>query len=229
MTSLRLPNINALDTAGQVKQIRSYLFQLYEHLKITEQSITENKSGTAVYKSALTGSGAKKTEIFGSDFEKTKALIIASADIVNAYYEKISRRLRSQYVSRSDFGTYIEDIEGRYEAAASSLTAKYDEIQKIVGDNGDGTVKLSAYVRAGKIEEGTYGIEVGQTSDDSFKRFARFTAGGLYFYDGNNDDPAAWIENYILHIRSAEIGGNLVLGKYKYDTSDGIIHQWIGG
>ena len=228
MTSLRLPNITAPDTAGQVSQIRSYLFQLYEHLKLAESSYTEN-GGTVIYKPASSGASSKNVEVTGGDFEKTKALIIASADIVNAYYEKISRRLRGQYVATSDFGQYVSDVFGEYNVTPSELTAKFNEIQEIIGKNGDGTFKLSAYVRAGKIEEGVYGLEVGQTSDDSFKRFARFTAGGLYFYDGSNDDATAWIENYVLHIRSAEIDGNLALGQYKYDTSDGIIHQWTGG
>ena len=67
-----------------------------------------------------------------------------------------------------------------------------------------------------------YGIEVGEyAADGTFRKYARFTAEDLSFYD-RSGSRVAWISDYQLHIISAEIAGNLRVGGYVLDTADGL-------
>ena len=104
---IRLPNINAKTEAEQ--QIRSYLIQLAEQLQWALQNVDTSNNSVVVNptpKSLISSSqiNASAEATFGS----IKALIIKSADIVNAYYDEINKRLEGAYVAQSDFGAYKE-------------------------------------------------------------------------------------------------------------------------
>jgi hypothetical protein len=55
-------------------------------------------------------------------FNSLKALIIKSADIVNAYYEEINTRLSGVYVAESDFGTYVEETDLKISRSSKDIT-----------------------------------------------------------------------------------------------------------
>lgn len=237
VTSLRLPNITAADTAGQVQQIKSYLYQLFEHLKRAEGSVTQEN--TVVYRGVGNGGGGvSPSNNASTDFRHLKALIISSADIVNAYYETIRRRLVGEYEALSDFGTYKEKTAALYEFTSEDFKAKWESFEKILSVTGEeeDTVTVSGYLRAGKIDtdsDGTpiYGLEVGQSDykdgEAVFRRFARFTPDKLSFYNEGGDEIGSF-SGQTLHVTAVEISQDLRLGGYKYDTSDGIIHEWVG-
>ena len=77
-----------------------------------------------------------------------------------------------------------------------------------------------------------YGVEVGQTNnvngEDVFKKFARFTADRLSFYDQNNNE-VAYISDYKLYITSVEILYNLIGGGFILDFSRGFTLKFAGG
>ena len=87
-----------------------------------------------------------------------------------------------------------------------------------------------------------YGMEVGQKNYDSdgnevFNKYARFTAGRLSFYNGLGDE-LAYFSGSKLYIGSAEIDlavikraevGELSVGGYKTDNSNGLAFKWKGG
>ena len=74
-------------------------------------------------------------------------------------------------------------------------------------------------------------MEVGQSNEvngeNVFDKFSRFTADRLSFYD-RNDVEVAYVGDYKLYITNAEITGNLKLGGYLIDTTDGLAFKWIG-
>lgn len=239
MTSIRLPEINAPTADGQLRQLRSYLYQLTEQLNLALQSvdreISEQASAiAAAEKAAESDEGKLRT------FNSVKALIIKSADIVNAYSEEITRQLDGVYVAQSDFGTYTEETFQKITENSDNITQLFRNLQTI-SDTVDGIEKASilanAYIVTGLLYYGddgapVYGLEIGQTNTvdgvESFNRFARFAANRLSFYD-NNDVEVAYISDYRLVITNAEVRGTLVLGQFRLDTSNGLAIKWVGG
>ena len=91
---------------------------------------------------------------------------------------------------------------------------------------------LLYYAQAGEVlPEGTpvYGVEVGQQSEDSFRRFGRFTAYGMTFYD-ENGDPAAQITQGRLRIPHAQVELTFTEGGFTDEIlPDGtVITRWAG-
>jgi hypothetical protein len=79
-----------------------------------------------------------------------------------------------------------------------------------------------------------YGVEIGQKNtidgEEVFNKFARFTADRLSFYD-QNDSEVAYISDYKLYIRNAEITSSLKIGGF-VDTvmpSGDVVTKWVGG
>ena len=211
-----------------------------------------------------------------SSFNAIKSLIIKSADIVNAYYEEINKRLKSEYVAQSDFGSYTEEMEQTITGNSSAIEQAFASIQTIDSDiqgvfktlsdnikraetelaegmdgvsaelgekietitqNLAAILTVNAYIKSGLLyynDDGlpVYGVEVGQTNnvngEEVFRKFARFTANRLSFYD-QNDAEVAYISDYKLYITSVEILYSLVGGGFMLDFSRGFTLQYLGG
>lgn len=67
-------------------------------------------------------------------FDSIKALIIKSAEIVDAYYEEINKKLTGVYVAKSDFGTYVEKTSKEIEENSTSTTQGFENLQIIAND-----------------------------------------------------------------------------------------------
>lgn len=190
---IRFPNINAKTEAEQ--QIKSYLIQMVEQLNWALKNIDTSNNTVVVNPTARslmpssqnTATSASPEATFGS----IKALIIKSADIVNAYYEEINRRLEGVYVAESDFGTFSEQTsQGIYETS-TNINRKFTNIQEIIGQVDSkvedvetniskelqdlkteletlnySVVEVTANIKTGLLDEKDgipiYGLEVGQ-------------------------------------------------------------------
>lgn len=220
------PNIKGSD-AEQLRQIRSYLYQLAEQLNFAlSQTGAGNAPNTAP---AVQPSVTPGTPAAEDTFNAVKALIIKSADIVNAYYEEIDSRLVSEYVAISEYGTFKETTENELHAEASLLSSVITDIQSIDGDVS--TLKeTNAYFKAGELEEGVYGIEIGRTTEEGgeivFARYARFLPNRLSFYDSAGNE-LAYFSDYRLHVNGIETN-EIKLGGYRLDTHDGLAFIWEG-
>lgn len=132
MIDIRLPNINGKTEQERLSQIESYLVQFVQQLQwglsqidtMSSSSLTPT-SGSAAPSASKTNSSADRT------FNSIKALIIKSADIVNAYYEEISKRLVGTYVAQSDFGDYREFTENQFSATSTRIDQTYTNIQAV--------------------------------------------------------------------------------------------------
>ena len=260
---IRLPSITAATEREQLQQMKSYLFQLAEQLQWALQNVDTSNNTVVVAPTAKSLSSPTQTPVSAeATFGAIKALIIKSADIVNAYYEEINKRLEGIYVAESDFGTFQEQTSLDMAATSENIKLAFGNIQEIktgvdsslnelLGEIGgiddkvdkslDGInsylVDVKASIKVGHLnkdkanETPIYGIEVGQTNivngKETFKKFARFVADRLSFYDRNGIE-VAYISDYKLYITHAEVTGTLKIGGYLVDGTNGLTFRWAG-
>lgn len=237
---IRLPNINSATEQGQLSQMRSYLYQLVEQLNWALNTVQDGAVQTVVQPmTAPTASGTAAAEQEAQDtFNSIKSLIIKSADIVNAYYETMRLRMDGEYVAESDFGVYRRTTAAELSATTDSVNQLYTDLQSVeeTADGAYDSVRaVTANIKTGLLytnESGVpvYGLEVGQRNVEngveSFRKYARFTANRLSFYD-QNDTEVAYISDYKLFITKAQITGSITLGRYVADMSDGLAFKWV--
>lgn len=127
---IRLPQIDPQTEAE--KQICSYLFQLVEQLQWALKNV-DTSSNTVVVsptpKSLLPGT--KTTATAEETFGLIKSLIIKSADVVNAYYEEINKKLVGQYVAQSDFGVFEEQTSQDVFENSTNINRTFSNVQEI--------------------------------------------------------------------------------------------------
>lgn len=222
-TNIRLPNINAKTEAGQLLQVKSYLLQLAEQLNFALQDV-ESKDASNTPQNSASSSTSNTEKEAQSTFAAIKALIIKSADIVNAYYDEINKRLEGVYVAESDFGVYAEQTSQDIQANSTSIASLYTNIQTILSDiEGikDTTLKTNAYINSGLLYEDdgvpVYGLEIGQRNEidgvEVFNKYARFTSDKLTFYD-SNDNEVAYVSDRKLYITIVEVTGEFIMGGF---------------
>ena len=235
--ALRLPNITSTTPEGQLAQMRGYLYQFAEELQWalstmekgigTEEVVLKNAVGTVVEKTEE----AKAQDTFNS----LKDLIIKSADIVEAYYDKIENLidLSGKYVASSDYGTYTEETNNKIDATdkyiQQNLYSK-ETIDEMFREN-------QGYIRYGRVgtsidggNDYATGILIGDftsTKESDHVQFARYTSAGVELFDGSTSSkPVAIISKYKIVITSAEFSGSVKMGKYRLDLSNGIAFKW---
>jgi hypothetical protein len=235
--NITLPKITATNPSDQVKQLHSYLFRVTEQLNWAFNTL-ESSSGGNVSPAIKVEQG---TELSEKDVENTfnsiKSLIIKSADIVKAYEETIFEDFNGKYFADSDFGTYLEETSRSVEENSKGVYEVYTNVQMIEGkvDGIEDDVRTTnAYIKRGLLGyddsgNAVYGIAVGETDEKGvYKRYAWFTADKLTFFD-ENDSPVAYIGAGCLYIVGKSVFlGEIQLGGYKIDTSDGVAFTWIG-
>ena len=239
MIYLRYPNIQGKTEAEQLVQMKSYLHQLVEQLNWALNTVESAQGGntSAVVYQQGEPSTAQEAE---STFNSIKALIIKSADIVKAYETTIFADFNGKYFADSDFGTYLEETSRTVSENSKDVTETFKRVETIdsrVEGVEDEVKKTNAYIKRGLLSNGEYGIEVGETSDDGvFRHYARFTSEKLSFHDVNGN-PVAYIgagsadkddTNCLYVTGKAVFQGEIQLGGYKTDTSDGLAFTWIG-
>lgn len=232
MIDIRLPNITGKTGTEQLAQIKSYLYQFAEQLQWALSTVEAGNSSNVAVQNA--GTVAKKEDPT-VNFNQLKGLIIKSADIVNAYYEKIDSllKLSGDYTASSDFGTFKEETLNQLSVTNAQIQQNITDLQAIYDENGNIRAELlvNGHIYSGIIEyamdgEAKVGIEIGQTTTEdgvkTFNKFARFTANKLSFYDANSIE-VAYISDYKMVITTAWVKGNLQIGSgFIFDTSNGI-------
>lgn len=237
---IRLPNITATTEREQLAQVKSYLFQLAEQLQWALKNVDTSNNTVVVTptpKSLQPGASASAEATFGS----IKALIIKSADIVNAYYDEINNRLSRTYIAKSDFGTFIQQNSQSITQNSTYIEQLFTNLQEIITDleNLNFTLaEVNAHIRSGHLYDDenslpVYGLEIGQKNivggEEVFNKFARFTSDRLSFYDQNGSE-VAYISDYKLYIGSVEITLSSKMGGFvDIVTADGgVLTKWVG-
>ena len=233
MNAYRYPNITGATDAQQLQQLKNYLYQLVEQLNNTPQATVG-----AIHESPVPTQTGKTTP--AETFASLKSFIIKSADIVDAYCDKLEKKLSGVYVAQSEFGDFIRQTENTITANATAIEQNYSDLQQLITGLQTREQETNAYIRTGllyyagaedSLPEGTpvYGVEVGQQTDGAFKCFGRFTAYGLTFYD-ENGDPAAVIAQGRLKIPHAVVERSFTEGGFSDEVlPDGsLVTRWTG-
>ena len=242
---IRYPNITGKTDTQKLEQMKSYLHQLTDELNFQlNQTGTGTGNGNGGYYPSTSNPDVaplKKTDPI-STFNDIKALIIKSADIINAYYDEINARLEGVYVAESDFGIYAEQTSAEIEANSKGIAQNYENLQQLVTniENSESTlIDVNAHIKAGLLyydETGApvYGLEIGQRTEldgvEIFNKFARFTSEKLSFYD-QNDNEVAYISDRKLYITHIEVIVSFTQGGFMDTTlADGsIVTKWKRG
>lgn len=232
---IRLPNINATTTEGQMAQMQSYMHQLVQQLNWAFSTVSEAQSGNASNIVINKPSEEISPEEAENTFNSIKALIIKSADIVKAYEESIKTEYNGKYVAVSDFGTYMEDTNRTIEDNSKYTEERFGRVETIT-DGLESEIKdTEAYIKRGllgyhtRLKKDVYGIAVGQTDDNGvYKKYAWFIGEGLCLFDENGNEKA-YISQNKLYITDAVFLGTAQFGGYKADTTDGLAFTWVGG
>lgn len=242
--NLRYPNITASDPVTQMVQLRAWLHQLVDQLNMAEKStetVSRNVRNASVNSatSAVSGTSVPIQTPLGV-FNTLKPLIIKSADVVNAYYEEINKKLVGIYAASSDFGDFIEQTEQKFTATGEKLESVFSNVQTLlskVSGIDSAIAKVDAHIKAGKLYdvEGVpvYGLEIGQRTEINgqqvFNKYAQFTADKLSFFDQNGIE-VAYISDNMLYITTVNIQYSLIMGGFvdEVRSDNSIVCRWIG-
>lgn len=223
--------------AEQLQQCYSYLYRLYEQLNLAAQS-----EAAPVQSAAPAREGS-------SEAAQLKSLIVKNAKLVEKQMDTLETVLTGRYMAKSDFGTYLEELNARIAADPTGISQYYGflgqmeqalrgAVEEAAGQLQDYRVQTEGYIRTGLVEyrgmEPVYGVAVGQgltQGEDGAISSARFrsvfTADRLSFWQG--DVEVAYLSNNRLYIRDATVLGNIDLaGTWRIDTSRGFAIRWIG-
>ena len=240
--NFRVPNLTATTPEGKLSQMHSFLYQTVEQLNWALNTIESGSAAGGAYVGTTSAGGNSGSDDSTAKFNDIKALIIKSADIVNAYYEKIKGRLSGEYVAQSDFGTFTELTEQQIEANSTAIEQFYTNLQEIITDIDSlehTLIESNAYINSGLLyydEAGVpvYGLEIGQRTEidgvETFNKYARFTSEKLSFYD-SNDNEVAYISDKKLYITRVEVTGSFTLGGF-VDTvlpDRSVVTRWNEG
>lgn len=235
--NIRLPNITGHSDKEKLQQVQSYMYQLVEQLNYALSTV--EKEAAEVAQTTVAASKAKNDP--QTSFNEIKALIIKSADIVNAYYDTISAKLDGLYVAESDFGVYVEQTNSSIEATSASLEQLFTNLQQVITDIStveNTLIDVNAHIKSGllyydEIGVPVYGLEIGQRSavDDVevFNKYARFTSDKLSFYD-SNDNEVAYVSDKKLYITIVEVTGSFIMGGFVQTVlaDKSVVEKWIG-
>lgn len=239
MIRIPTPAVTAADSATQLAQIRSYLYALSGELNWALEALEKGGQNPAIQQVSHQGQGQNSQESQGNpvDFAQLKALIIKSADIVDAYYDQISQRLQGQYVAVSQFGQLMQDTQLTLGGTSTTLSAIFENQQTITAQDGATMIRSTdAWCKVGLLsEEGefpVYGMEIGQVDSREdglpvYRKFARYCSDGVFLYDQNGIQVAG-INDRCLTVTNAHISGVLQLGHYRVETDAGITLRWAG-
>ena len=229
---LRFPNITAQNTEGQMAQMQSYMHQLVQQLNWALSTIDSAKQGDTSNIVINSGKNGGRTSLSPEEAEDTfnsiKSLIIKSADIVKAYEETMKETFKGSFVAQSDFGTYLQNTQLTVETDSKTISEYFTNVQKITDGIEEEIRNQNAYIRRGLLEDGIYGIEVGETTDKGvYNRYARFTAKKLSFYDENKNEVAYIGSGCLYVVGKISLDGDITLRNYNVDTSDGLAFTWV--
>lgn len=239
--NLRYPQITGNTPAEQMVQTKRYLRQLVDQLNFALQEVGDRYPTTANASSTSASSQADKEKQALLAFNDIKALIIKSADIVNAYYDEINTRLEGVYVAESDFGSFAEYTTQEIQENSTNIQQLFTNIQTIITDI-DGLesrlIEANAYINSGLLDYDkntgvpVYGLEIGQRNTidgvEVFNKYAQFTADRLAFFDSNGFE-VAYVSDRKLYITTVEVTGELIRGALVdiVQPDKTIVTKWI--
>jgi len=247
---MRIPSPPQLsgDERRQLVQVRSYLYQMAEVLNQSLSALTpENFQGEWRQTLQSAATQQQMTETVGQSAAALKALIIKTAAQVQARMDAITATLEGEYLARSEFGEYQEQVSAEITATATGIVQAYDYDSRLsaLDETMAGfeayEASTRAYIKTGLLyyDEANvpvYGVAVGEQDADaqadgqtvvsSAGSLATFTADRLSFWQ--NGVETAWISDGQWCARAVEVKERITLGQWAMETQNGFTLRWVG-
>lgn len=229
---------------SQLLQLHSYLYQMAQSLNTALNSLTLENFRPETQ--ALVKTAASQREL-AQNAQNLKAMIVKTAQEVNARMDEVRTLLESEYVAQSQFGEYRQSLSNEITATAQGVVAAYGYDSRLSALDASMAGFLSyetqtrQYLKTGLLfydEEGVprYGVAVGeadtritQDGETLVSRdglVATFTSDRLSFWQ--NGVETAWISNGQWCTRSLQVQQKLDLGPWQMSHSSGLTVRWIG-
>ena len=218
--------VSITDSAGHV--FTSYVM----NVSLTPSGTTLSATGDKSYDSEAAVSSEKHSNLTG------KVLSIQqSIDGLKIRNEDLEGKVSGLELTTESFKTYVEetfisnDEFHRYRTEAEQTAEGFEQrFERVEGDIRETNAHINSGL-LGNTDAGDpiYGIEVGQRNlidgVETFDKYARFTADRLSFYDANNTE-VSYIGDYKQVITNAEVLDTFKVGKFVFDTSNGLALRW---
>ena len=218
--------VSITDSAGHV--FTSYVM----NVSVTPSGTTLSATGDKSYDSEAAVSSEKYSNLTG------KVLSIQqSIDGLKIKNEDLEGKVSGLELTTESFKTYVEetfvsdDEFHRYRTEAEQTAEGFEQrFERVEGDIRETNAHINSGL-LGHTDAGgpIYGIEVGQRNlvdgIETFDKYARFTADRLSFYDANNTE-VSYIGDYKQVITNAEVLDTFKVGKFVFDTSNGLALRW---
>ena len=241
MIKLRYPDFSTPSQAEPLKRVQSYLYQIVDELNIALANVDGQGADARTQVISTASSDANSEKEAQATFSSIKSLIIKSADIVEAYYEVINKKLEGLYVAKSDFGTYVEQTGAEISANSYAISQNYTNVQQILSEieTDIKEIDVRANIKSGLLgydDSGVpvYGLEIGQRTEvdgeEVFNKYAQFTADKLAFFDQNGNE-VAYISDRKLYITEVEVTGSYKISGF-VDTilaDKSVVTKWVEG
>ena len=173
---------------------------------------------------------------FGTFAEKTSMDIEATSTYVEQKFNDVQVIISGEIDGlNATIDTKIDGVNGRIDDVGADVEGALKDIEGLKTS----VLETNAHITSGILyydDKGfpVYGVEIGQQNkvngEDVYKKYARFTADRLSFYD-QNDTEVAYISDQKLYISNVEVTSSFKIGGYR-DTvieDGGVVTKWVGG
>ena len=229
MEITRLPTLSESDTGEAMRELKGYLVRLDRQLSMLLTSIGEEELAPAL-----------RTRIYEQTDERLDSMrneIIGTAEEIREVSDRLELKLESEYVAKGQLGEYTEQAFQNIKIDGKGVTQYFEEIQALServgiaeGDISAGgmrddallseVTKLNAYIKTGKLEDGVYGIEIGNFSEGGAPYKVRLSENRLSFFV--NGDEAAYFSGNSMYISRASVPLVLTVGGCVMKAENGL-------
>ena len=205
--------VYAEQTSQEIEKNSTNINQAFTNVQVVETNLQEAKTGLYGNITAVVGEVGN----LDNTVQDTKAGIEAELEKVSDTVGGVEKKVDDSTAATAGS---IKNLEDALEAVNTYIQESYANIKTGLLYEDDSGV-------------GIYGIEVGQTvvvnGEEYFNKYARFTADRLSFYDNNNIE-VAYIGDYKLYIRNAEITESLKIGGLVNIVlaNGNVVEKWVG-
>ena len=234
----------------QLAAVYTYLFRMSDQLNLALQNLDAGNFSKSTREAieAVSKPTVSKGDTNDEAYQNLRAMIIKTADTVNAQMVQIQATLKGNYVAKSDFGTYVQQLSAYLEANPEAITQYYKfasdlqtDLSKVDAAFSSYQAETEGYIRTGVVYYDdavpVYGVAVGQnltattvdgeTVIDRRDFRATFTAKKLSFWQ--DETEVAYVSNNMLYINEVQILNKLSLGNWQFSTGSGLNIKWVGG
>ena len=238
------------DTADQLRQITSYLYQLQRDLNVALDSVD-----SVVKEAAVETAATAAEQTVSATAKSLKSLIIKTAGVIRQEMDTWTQTLEGTYLAISDFGTYQEGVSQEIAATATEIVNNFDftstleayraRIEELEADNtllNSYKVQTEQYTKTGllyfdEFDVPVYGYAVGEVltrvtvnGEETVRRedlMATWSAGRLNFWQGGS--IVAYYANNKMYVTDGEFLNSLQIGDWMFTTYGGNLDlDWAG-